>query len=141
MERLYQKPILIQEIICFCLILANFIAQIPYFFHLYAFTQAASINLRSGLIMGAVFFFFMASTFLFFRKHPTGYWMMAAFLCAEFLFYFVNQVGSVFHGNGLFVGINNPDLILKVIYSIGYINLFAAGYWLYLLVRYRGPAS
>jgi hypothetical protein len=131
------KKITVPAVICFGLILANFITQVPYYFHLYFQTQPLSITLRSLVIMGVVFAFFLSGPILLFNKKRLGYWLTISFLSIEFLFYLLNQISSVSHGYGLFFQINNPDLTLRVIYSIGYTNLFACGYLLFLLMRYR----
>jgi hypothetical protein len=131
------KRALIQVWICFGLILANFIAQIPYFFHLYLGTQSLSADFRSFLIMGAVFALFLVGSIQLFKRQRLGYWLMILFLSTEFLFYLRNTIGSVIHGYGLFFQILNPDLILKIVYGIGYINLFASGYFLFLLIHER----
>ncbi len=131
------KGILIQASICFGLILANFIAQIPYFFHLYYRRQSLALTLRSSLIMGAVFAVFLIGSILLFRRRRAGYRLMLLFLATEFLFYLWNVAGSTIRGNGLFFQVHNPDLTLRVIYSIGYANLFAAGYFLFLLLSQR----
>ncbi len=131
------KNFLIQAGVCFGLILANFVAQIPYFIHLYAGRQSFGVTLRSSVIMGAVFAVFLVGSVLFFQGKRAGYWLMIGFLTTEFLFYLWNVVGSALRGNGLFFQIHNPDLTLRIIYSIGYVNLFAAGYFLFLLVSRR----
>ena len=41
------------------------------------------------------------------------------------------------HGYPAFFQAQNPDVVLRVIYSIGYMNLFASGYFLLLLLRHR----
>jgi hypothetical protein len=134
MER---RNILTQGKVLFFLILVNFLAQVPYFFHLYSRSQSWSVSLRSFLIMGAVFAFFLIASFLLFRGHRWGYPWMVAFLSIEFLFYFYGVISSLIHGYGLFFQVHNPDLVLRIIYTIGYMNLFASGYFLYLLLFYR----
>ena len=42
------------------------------------------------------------------------------------------------HGFGLFFHLQSPDMLLKIVFAIGYINLFAAGYFLGLLLVRRG---
>ncbi len=119
------------------LILANFAAQVPYFFHLYYERQAAGISARSFLIMGAVFAFFATAAVLLFKRQRFGYPLMLMFLSVEFLFYLFGEVQSLLRGYGLFFQIHNPDIVLRIIYSIGYLNLFASGYFLYLLLWRR----
>ncbi len=63
--------------------------------------------------------------------------MMLVFLSAEFLFYLWGIIGTIVRGPGLFFQINNPDLLLRIVYSIGYMNFFASGYFLFHLLRHR----
>jgi hypothetical protein len=133
------KAVRVQTIILFLLILANFIAQVPYFLRLY---YKPGMNWlaegRPFLIMGFVFAVFLVASILLFRRSIAGYWLMLAFLMVEFLFYLWNTVGEVVHGYGLFFHLQNPDMLLKIVFAIGYINLFAAGYFLGLLLVRRG---
>jgi hypothetical protein len=131
------KNILIQAIFLYLLILANFIAQIPYFFHLYYHSQSLISSSKSFLIMGAVFLFFLTASIFTFTRHRIGYPLLLIFLAAEFLFYLWNTLGTVMHGYALFFQIYNPDLLLRIVYSIGYVNLFASGYFIFLLLRYK----
>ena len=133
------KPVRVQTIILFLLILANFIAQVPYFLRLYYRPGMNFLaEVRPFLLMGFVFAAFLVASILLFRRSIAGYWLMLAFLTVEFLFYLWNTVGEVVHGYGLFFHLQNPDMLLKIVFAIGYINLFAAGYFLCLLVVRRG---
>ena len=132
-----KRTVILQSWVCFALVLANFVAQVPYFLHLYAGTQAFAISLRSFLIIGAVFAVFLAAMALLYKGLRAGYWLALLFLAAEFLFYLLGALESTLHGYGLFFQVYNPDLILRVIYSIGYLNLFASGYFLFLVLRFR----
>jgi hypothetical protein len=131
------KSVLAQARVMFALILLNFAAQVPYFVHLYLGRQALAVTLRSFLIMGAVFAWFLAGAILLARCRHSGYGLMVAFLAVEFLFYLLGSVNSTLRGFGPFFQVRNPDVVLRVIYSIGYVNLFAAGYFLSLLLRWR----
>ena len=97
------KPIKVQVIILFLLILANFIAQIPYFLHLY-YKPGRNLlaEARPSLIMGFVFAVFLVASILLFKHIVAGYWLMLIFLAVEFLFYLWNTIGEVRHGYGLF---------------------------------------
>ncbi|HEU0000808.1 MAG TPA: hypothetical protein VFQ36_07920 [Ktedonobacteraceae bacterium] len=137
-EAMESKPVRFQVIALFLLILANFIAQVPYFLHLY---YKPDMNLlaeaRPFLIMGIVFAVFLVASILLFKRTVAGYWLMLVFLAVEFLFYLWNTIGEVVHGYGLFFHLQNPDLLLKTVFAIGYINLFASGYFLCLLLWKR----
>ena len=135
--RLASKNIRVQVIVLFLLILANFIAQIPYYFHLYYNPNNLLAEARGVGVMLFVFGVFLLASVLLFKRRVLGYWLMVVFLAVEFLFYLWNTVGEVMHGYGLFYHLNNPDLLLKVVFAIGYVNLFASGYFLGLLLVKR----
>src|SRR6266567_2338677 len=131
------KNIRVQVIILFLLILANFIAQIPYYFHLYYNPNNLLAQAKGELIMLCVFAAFLLASTLLFKRRALGYWLMLIFLSVEFLFYLWNTLGEVIHGYGLFFHLNNPDFLLKIVFAIGYMNLFVSGYFLGLLFLKR----
>ena len=115
---------------------ANFAAQVVYFFHLY-YRPGELPDIRSWLLLGAVFALFLCGYVLLARRSTTGYWLLVLFLAMEFFFYLWNLIGSALHGYGLFFQLANPDPILWVVFAIGYLNLFASGYFLGLLLLRR----
>jgi hypothetical protein len=127
----------IQVIILFFLILANFIAQIPYYLHLYYNPNNVLAQAKGGLLLLFVFGVFLLASILLFKRQALGYLLMVIFLAVEFLFYLWNTIGEVIHGYGLFFHLNNPDLLLRAVFAIGYVNLFASGYFLALLLLKR----
>ena len=131
------KNIRIQVIILFFLILANFIAQIPYYLPLYDNPNKVLAQVKGGLLLLFVFGVFLLASILLFKRQVLGYWLMVMFLAVEFLFYLWNTVGEVMHGYGFFFHLNNPDLLLRAVFAIGYVNLFASGYFLALLLLKR----
>ena len=131
------KTIQIQVIILWLLILADFIAQIPYYLHLYYNPNNVLAQAKGGMIMLFVLGVFLLASILLFKRQLLGYWLMVVFLSVEFLFYLWNTIGEVIHGYGLFFHLSNPDLLLRAIFAIGYVNLFASGYFLVLLLLKR----
>lgn len=131
------KNIRIQGIILFLLILANFIAQIPYYLHLYYNPNNPFAQARGIVLMLFVFVVFLLASVLFFKRKTLGYWLMVIFLTVEFLFYLWNTIGEVLHGYGLFFHLANPNLLLRAVFAIGYVNLFASGYFLGLLLFHK----
>ncbi len=121
----------------FATILANFIAQIPYFLHLYATPQHPFPDLKSSLLMGSVLALFLAGYGLMQRRVKAGYYVLVFYLSVEFLFYLWNIAGGVVHGYGLFFHLGDRDPILWAVNAIGYVNFFAAGYFLLLLITKR----
>ncbi len=131
------KRIRVQVIILFLLILANFIAQIPYYLHLYYNPNNLLAQLRGGFLLLIVFAVFLLASFLLFKRTVIGYWLMVMFLAVEFLFYVWNTLGGVLHGYGFLYHLANPDLLLRAVFAIGYVNLFVSGYFLGLLLLKR----
>ncbi len=131
------NSVLWQARVLFALTLLNFLAQIPYFIHLYLGRQSLVITLRSCLIMGSVLAFFLIASYLLFTGRRPGYALMLIFLAVEFLFYLFGVISSTIRGLGPFFQVRNPDVILRIVYSIGYVNLFVAGYFLVLLLRHK----
>ena len=119
------------------IVLANFIAQVVYYMHLYYTPERPFPPVRSALELGLVFALFASGLLLQVRRRRTGYILLTAFLVLEFVFYLWSVVGSVVLGYGLFFQLWNPDAILRAVFAIGYLNLFAAGYFLVLLVSRR----
>ena len=113
------KPLRIQVIILFLLIFANFIAQIPYYLHLYYRPDNPLAHARQGLPLLIVFVVFLLASLLLFKRQALGYWLMVLFLAVEFLFYLWNTIGAVFHGYGFFFRLTNPDLLLRAVFTIG----------------------
>jgi hypothetical protein len=134
---IHQNNRITQAWICLALILANFLAQVLYYLHLYAGRMPLALEIRGSLVMGSVFTLFLAGAVLFLKRQAAGYWLLIPFLTVEFLFYLYNTIGAVVHGYGLFFQVFNPDLTLRIVFSIGYLNFFASGYFLYLLLRNR----
>ncbi len=130
------RSIDLQAKILFALIAANFLAQIPYFFHNHYQSQPLSISVRSLVIMATVLAFFLIAALLLFKRHRVGYPLMLLYLSVESLFYSWNAIASMIHGYGLFFQLSNPDLLLRAVFSIGYLNLLASGYFLFLLLRH-----
>ncbi len=118
------------------LILANFLAQVPYFLHLYYTPQHPLPALAPALTMGTVFAAFVIPAWLFLRGRRPGYSLLIAFLAVDFLFYLWNISGGAIHGLGLFFHLRDSDPILWAVNFIGYLNFFAAG-WLLLRLAAR----
>src|SRR6266581_8279113 len=131
------KSLRVQASILFLLILANFIAQIPYYLHLYYNPNNLLAQAKGVLLILFVLGVFLLASLLLFKRRALGYWLMVVFLAVEFLFYLWNTLGEVIHGYGLFFHLNNPDSLLRAVFAIGYVNLFASGYFLGLLLLKR----
>ncbi len=131
------RNLLIQSRLLFGSILANFIAQVVYYFHLYYSPQQPFPDLKSFLLMGSVVALFLIGYGLFIRQKRPGFFLLSLFLALEFFFYLWNIIGGVVNGLGLFFHLGDRDPILWIVFAIGYLNLFTSGYWLWLLLCKR----
>ncbi len=127
----------IQVWILFGIILTNFVAQVFYFLHLYYTPQHPFPELKSFLLLGSVFLLFLAGFTLLIKNKRAGFYLLALFLSLEFLFYLWNSIGQAVNGLGLFFHLRETDPVLWLVFLIGYLNLFASGYFLLLLVKNR----
>jgi hypothetical protein len=116
------------------LILINFAVQIPYAIHQYG---TIFTSVRAFVFMGGVFALFLSGYLLLESKNIVGYWLLLIFITMEFLFYIMTVVGEIAQGYGAFFHLNDSSLTLKIVFGIGYLNLFAAAYYLFLLIRYK----
>ncbi len=126
-----------QAWILFASILANFVAQVVYFFHLYYTPQQPFPTLQSSLLMGGVFALFLVGYVLFIKYKRIGFYLLALFLLMEFAFYLWNFIGAGLRGPGWFFHLSEPDPVLWTVFAIGYVNLFTSGYFLFLIWRNR----
>ena len=113
-------------------ILANYVAQVPYGIHLYG--RAAPGH--GWLFLLVTLAWFVAVFWLLIRRKAAGYWLTLSFLITDFDFYLFNVIAAWVHGFGLFFHAwQFRDPILWTVFMIGYANLFAAGFLLVLLIR------
>ncbi len=127
----------VQVWVLFSILLANFAAQVVYFFHLYYTPQHPLPDPKSALVIGSVFALFLTSYFLFVTKHKAGIYALGIFLSLEFFFYLWNIVGGgLRRGYGWFFHLKEHDPILWTVFAIGYLSFFASGVFL-LLLFYR----
>lgn len=118
---------------------ANYLAQIPYYLHLYYFPHHATLPLLGTAMLVATFVWFLAGWLLLARRgSQAGFWLLLTFLLTEFVFYAANMANQVAHGFAPFFQLRNPDPLLFTVFAIGYLNLIGAFVFAALLIwRYR----
>jgi hypothetical protein len=132
------RNFLTQAWLLFVILLSNFAAQIVYFFHLYYSPQHPLPGIRSTFLMGSVLALFLISFFLLISKNKAGFPLMVIYLTVEFLFYLWNIVFSGFRqGYGWFFHFRERDPVLWIVFAIGYLSFFVAGYFIVLLIVNR----
>jgi len=126
--------------VVFCVVIANYLAQIPYTLHLYYFPHHVLPSVSATLLLGATLVWFLAGWGLLShggRLARGGYWLLLAFLLVEVVFYAGNMLTQVTHGYPPFMHLQQRDPVLWVVFAIGYLNLLGGVYFLYYLVRYH----
>ncbi|MGH2487439.1 MAG: hypothetical protein ACRDHE_15650 [Ktedonobacterales bacterium] len=114
-------------------VLANYIAQVPYALHLYH-----KLPIDSGtLLLGATLVWFLCGYVGLLILPRVGYWILLSFLLIEVSFYSWNLFNQVWHGFPPFFHLGNRDPILFTVFAIGYVNQLAGLYFLYYLLRHR----
>jgi hypothetical protein len=119
------------------IVLANYLAQIPYYLHLYYFPYGAPPRLSGTILLGLTLVWFLVGYVGLARGSRWGYWLLVAFLVTEVGFYASNMLVQVTHGYPPFLHLDISDPILFAVFGIGYLNLFAGAYFLYFLAQHR----
>lgn len=118
---------------------ANYLAQIPYYLHLYYLPHRALPPLFGTTLLVATFVWFLLGwTLLARRGNRVGFWLLLTFLLAEVGFYLINMLNQVAHGFAPFFHLQNRDPLLFTVFGIGYLNMVGGlGFIIFLAWRYR----
>lgn len=109
----------------FAIIIANYLAQIPYYLRLYYFPHHVAPALAGTVALGVTLLWFLLGFALLRHGHVLGYWLTLGFLITETGFYLYNTIGGMLHGYSPFFQLGNPDPILWSVFAIGYLNMLA----------------
>lgn len=116
----------------------NYLAQIPYYLHVYYFPRGAAPAWGGSLLLGATLVWFLTGYILLTRGSRVGYWLVFSYLLVVVIFYLRNMITQVTHGFAPFFHLQTRDPILFVVFGIGYLNLICGICFLvYLALRYR----
>lgn len=115
----------------------NYLAKIPYYLHQYYFPHGAPPAWGGTLLLGATLVWFLAGFILLARGSRAGYWLLLTFLMVEVSFYLHNIVIRVTNGFPPFWNLQTRDLVLFIVFGIGYLNLLCGLYFLAFLVLRR----
>jgi hypothetical protein len=110
----------------------NYLAQVPYYFHNSYFPYHIFPSISGILLLGMTLAWFLVGYIGFQKKSRFGYPVLVSFLTVEALFYFLSVLSGAF-----IFQLENPSVLLKIIFLIGYISGGVAGYFAYTLIRYR----
>lgn len=109
----------------------NYLAQIPYYLHNYYFPYHVPPSLSAVVLLGITLIWFVAGYIGTKRKKHYGYYLLLSFLLAEALFYFHTIVFGAF-----IFQLQNPSLLIKAVFFMGYVSGITAAYYAYALVRH-----
>ena len=119
------------------IVVANYLAQIVYYLHLYYFPHHAPPSLFGSIALMLTLVWFLAGYVGTRRGNAGGYWLLVSYLLAMVLFYALNMVNQVGHGFSPFFHLHARDPILFVVFAIGYLNLLAGvGYLVWLVSQW-----
>ncbi|HEU5345658.1 MAG TPA: hypothetical protein VFU60_15030 [Ktedonobacterales bacterium] len=115
---------------------ANYLAQIPYYLHLYYFPHGALPSARGVALLGFTLIWFMAGIAGLALRRAPGYWLLGAYLVTVVIFYLHGLITQVTHGYPptLFIHLNDP--ILTVVFAIGYCNMLLGALFIVILARH-----
>lgn len=117
---------------------ANFLAQVPYYYHQYYARSHRPPTLLGAVLMLLVLAWFVVGYWRIAARKPLGLVLSVSFLLVEFLFYLQTQIVQAATGNGILLHVLHPDdPLLFVVFLIGYINLLATPFLVWGLLRYR----
>lgn len=119
-------------------VLANYLAQIPYYLHLYYFPHGAPPSLSGTALLTLTLVWFLAGYLGIDRGWIWAYWLLLSYFVAVVTFYLRNMLTQVTHGYPPFFHVwGEHDPILFAVFAIGYLNMLAGVYFLYFLIRHR----
>lgn len=121
----------------FAVVVANYVAQVPYYLRLYYVPHRAPPALFGSLALAVTLAWFLVGFALLLRGRAPGYWLTLSFLVAETGFYLYNTLMQVAHGFAPFFHLANPDPILWAVFAIGYLNMLAGVVFIAALLTWR----
>ncbi len=124
-------------VVVFVVIVANYVAQVPYYLRLYYFPHHASPAFWGTLALAATLAWFLVGFALLWRGRVAGYWLTLSFLVTETGFYLYNEINQLAHGFAPFFHLGNPDPVLWMVFTIGYLNMVAGVLFVAALVIWR----
>lgn len=115
---------------------ANYLAQIPYYLHLYYFPHGALPSARGVALLGYTLIWFVMGIAGLALRRAAGYWLLGAYLVTMVIFYLHGLVIQIAHGYPpvLFLHLNDP--ILTVVFAIGYLNMLCGALFIVILARH-----
>lgn len=119
-------------------VLANYLAQIPYYIHQYYSPHHFLPSLYGSVLLAITLIWFLVAYKKILDNRLSGYWLMLSFLLVEFIFYLQTQISQALTSHQLFLHVYKPDgVLLFVVFGVGYVNFLAAPYFIWNLMRHK----
>jgi hypothetical protein len=127
------RPITIYAVV----VIANYVAQVPYTWHLYG----ASFSRAGVLLLGATLAWFLTALVLFRAARRAGYWLLLGYAVVQVPFYLNSEVLQALVGYGLPYHLSRTeDPIVWLAFLAGDVNFVAAVGAVVFLLRHRPGA-
>lgn len=110
----------------------NYSAQIPYYLYNYYFPYHVPPTLSSIVLLGITLAWFVLGYAGVRQQRRWGYYALLRFLLVEAVFY----AHTLLLGTFIFQ-LQHPNPVIKAVFLIGYLSGIVAGYYAYLLIRYK----
>lgn len=113
--------------------LLNYAAQIPYYIHNYYLPYHVPPTLSSVLLLSATLAWFLIGYVGLRTKQRFGFYALLSFLLVEALFYLHSFIFGAFSFQ-----MQNPSILIKLIFFYGYVSGVVAGLYAFKLLRTSG---
>ena len=110
----------------------NYVAQVPYYLHNYYIPHHILPGVRALGLLGLTLVWFAVGFIAFTKKLKYGRIMLLSYLVVQALFYGLTVIAGA-----PIAQLQGHSDIIKLVFLIGYISGCTAGYYAYLLIRYR----
>ena len=118
--------------ILFWVVIANYLAQIPYYLINYYFPSHLLPSPTAIILLGLTLVWFLAGFIAVRQRRAWGYWLLLSYLIVVVLFYLNSLIFGAAQAQVL-----NPNPILKVVFLVGYLAGIVCGIYAVMLLRNR----
>lgn len=126
--------------VLFWVVILNYLAQVPYYFHQYYFSRHLAPNWPGAALLAFTLGWFLLGYFRYIRHKRYGFGVLLSFLVVLVLFY-GHAILFSFAGQGAIAQLRTHSPFLFVIFSIGYLNFFVAAYYIYKLLLHKNGSK
>lgn len=116
----------------FWVVIADYLAQIPYYFVNDYFPRHTAPTLSSVALLGVTLVWFLVG-YLGHRAHRRfGFWVLLTFLLVESIFYLATLASGA-----IVFELDNPSLIIRIVFLVGYVTGIVSLLYAVALVVFR----